>query len=324
LEAPYSIFSPGLAGVARTEQNVSDGVLLRAIARGDANSFLRNILYRLHNKPEWADFEADLSRVFPEIQIKVKFDSSIDQFIDVRIAEGNRQVPLDLAGTGFLQAVQILAYLHLFAPKLMILDEPDSHLHPNNQRLLCSLLSSLSIERNVQVLITTHSRHVLDTLYSNAKILWVQNGEVTSATMDDQVDVLLELGALDVRERIAAGRYKVIVLTEDTITDNLRTLMEGSGFEIGETGLLPYNGVTNVHLLKPLIRQIRHLSQAPIIVHRDRDYMSSDEVLAWCREIRALGGQPFVTQGIDVESYFTTDEYLLSAGKGVKDFDYRL
>ena len=35
LNAPYSIFSPGLAGVSRTENYVSDGVLLRALARGD-------------------------------------------------------------------------------------------------------------------------------------------------------------------------------------------------------------------------------------------------------------------------------------------------
>ena len=50
LEAPYSVFSPGLASVARAETLVSDGVLLRALARGDANAFVRNILYRLHQK----------------------------------------------------------------------------------------------------------------------------------------------------------------------------------------------------------------------------------------------------------------------------------
>lgn len=52
LGSPFSVFSPGLAGVSRTENYVSDGVLLRTLARGDANLVLRNILYRLKKKSE--------------------------------------------------------------------------------------------------------------------------------------------------------------------------------------------------------------------------------------------------------------------------------
>lgn len=47
LANPYTIYSPGLAGIARSETFISDGVLLRTIARGDANLVLRNILLRL-------------------------------------------------------------------------------------------------------------------------------------------------------------------------------------------------------------------------------------------------------------------------------------
>jgi predicted ATP-dependent endonuclease of OLD family len=88
----------------------------------------------------------------------VVFNQAIDQYVDVKIISSGRTVPLDLAGTGFLQAIQILAYLHLFSPKLIVLDEPDSHLHPNNQGLLCSLLRMIALEREVQVIMTTHSR----------------------------------------------------------------------------------------------------------------------------------------------------------------------
>ncbi len=321
LEAPYSVFSPGLAGVARTEAYVSDGVLLRALARGDANAFVRNILYRLQGKKEWTQFESDLSMIFPNLKINVRFKPDIDQFIDVTITETGREVPLDLAGTGLLQAIQILAYLHLFSPKLIIFDEPDSHLHPNNQRLLCSLLSTISLERNVQVLITTHSRHVLDTLYDSAKMLWVQSGKVVEAGTEDQVDMLLELGALDIKEKLNTGSYKVVVLTEDSVSKLLKTLLNNAGFGETDTLLLPYNGVTTIHLLKPLIKQIKATSTAAIIVHRDRDFMEPDEVLLWKQEITAAGAEPFVTREIDVEGYFATDDYIELIGKNVPTFD---
>ncbi len=321
LDSPYSVFSPGLAGVSRNENHVSDGVLLRALARGDANIVLRNILYRLHKKQEWEAFEADLALVFPLVKIEVNFDEAIDQFVDVKCVENGRVVPLDLSGTGLLQAVQILAYLHLFKPKLIVLDEPDSHLHPNNQRLLCSLLTTVAAERDVQVIMTTHSRHVLDTMYKQATILWVQDGTVVKAAPEDQVDILLELGALDVKEKLQTGKYKAVILTEDSATTFLLTLLRNSGFTLNETAVLPYNGVTSIHLLKPLVRQIKEVSDAAIIVHRDRDFLEYDEVEIWKKEIRAMGAEPFVTADMDIEAYYCSDDYLTLATQSKIDIN---
>jgi hypothetical protein len=94
---------------------VSDGVLLRALARGDANVVLRNILYRLNQKAEWAKFEEDLSQIFPGIRIKVKFDNNVDQFIDISMNEGEGSIPLDLAGTGVTSSSNFGLYTLVFS-----------------------------------------------------------------------------------------------------------------------------------------------------------------------------------------------------------------
>ena len=133
LDRPFTIFSPGLAGIAKNETFISDGVLLRALARGDANLVLRNILLRLWDTPEWGAFISDLQTIFPGSEIEVSFDETIDEYVAVTVHSGDRVVPLELAGTGMLQATQILSYMHRFSPQLVVLDEPDSHLHPNNQ-----------------------------------------------------------------------------------------------------------------------------------------------------------------------------------------------
>ena len=49
---------------------------------------------------------------------------------------------------------------------------------------------------------------------------------------------------------------------------------------------------------------------AKIIVHRDRDYLTEEESAAWETEIRALGSDPFLTDGVDVESHFLNPEHL--------------
>ena len=311
LAEPFSVFSPGLAGIAKTEHYVSDGVLLRMIARGDANLVLRNILLRLWNTPEWNGFITDLHYIFPNLVFQLDFKSTTDEFISVHISKGNEWIPLELVGTGVLQATQILSYIHRFSPSLVVLDEPDSHLHPNNQRLLCSLLHRLAEERTTQILLTTHSRHVVDSIGGDTKFLWVREGSVEVAGPDDEIGVLMDIGALDVKERAAQPGTRAIVLTEDENTRALDSLLTASGFVKSETVILPYYGVTSVKQLRPLLRVIAAANaSAKIILHRDKDYLTDPEANDWSIRVRNLGVEPFVTDGTDVESHFLNANHL--------------
>lgn len=311
LNEPYSIFSPGLAGVSKSEQYVSDGILLRAISRGDANAFLRNTLWRLHGVNDaWGDFLSDLSILFPDLEFSIGFDREVDEIIEVKIKRNEITVPLDLAGTGLLQAVQIFAYLHLFKPQIMVFDEPDSHLHPNNQRNLCAVFRSLANERGTQVILTTHSRHMIDALSDYCSIVWMQNGIARAASRDDQVDLLIDLGALDVRERLANEQPQFVILSEDSEHSALVSVAQASGFAADEFRVFSYKGITGVHLLEPLLRQIRDVTDSVVIVHRDRDYLEPDEVANWEGRIRALNAEPFVTADRDIEGYLIAERYL--------------
>lgn len=323
LERPFSIFSPGLAGIAKTETFLSDGVLLRTLARGDANLVLRNILLRLWNTAEWNSFILDLHELFPDSDVKVKFAEETDEFINVQIKVLGDWVPLELAGTGILQAVQILSYIHRFAPSLVVLDEPDSHLHPNNQRLLCALLRQISEERPSQILLTTHSRHVVDAVGRNSGFLWVREGFVDSAGPDDEVGVLLDIGALDIKERAGNPDTEAVVLTEDENTRGLDCLLRAAEFEMKKSTILSYYGVTGIKQLRPLVQVIRATNpDAKIILHRDQDFLSESEVEAWSKQVRALDVEPFVTTGVDVDSHFLNAEHLseLNSETPVEEF----
>jgi hypothetical protein len=286
--------------------------LLRTIARGDANLVLRNILIRLSGKSEeWSDFTGDLKQLFEQIEISVEFAPETDEHIMVFANLGTGKVPIELAGTGVLQAVQILGYVHFFHPSVIILDEPDSHLHPNNQRLLCKLLQGVAEERATQVFLTTHSRHVVDALSGQATFLWVRNGTVESIEQDHDLAVLLDIGALDVKEMLSHSRARCIVLTEDALKRNLELLLEASGFPMSETLVLAYYGCTSPHNLRPLLELIRGSnSSAKIVVHRDRDYLTDDEGNDWRIKMRDMGAEPFLTDGVDVESHYLNAQHI--------------
>lgn len=312
LKHPFTIYSPGLAGISRNETFISDGVLLRTIARGDANLVLRNILRRLSEKEDaWSEFLTDLNQLFEGISIIVEFTPETDEHLMVYADLGAGKVPIELAGTGVLQAVQILGYVHFFHPSVIVLDEPDSHLHPNNQRLLCKLLQSVADEPATQVFLTTHSRHVVDALSGQAAFQWVRNGTVESIEQDHDLAVLLDIGALDVKEMLSKSQARAIVLTEDALKRNLEVLLENSGFPMDDVLVLAYYGCTSPHNLRPLLELIRISNpSAKIIVHRDRDYLANDEAEAWNTKMREMGAEPFLTSGVDIESHYLNADHL--------------
>jgi hypothetical protein len=142
--------------------------------------------------------------------------------------------------------------------------------------------------------------------------LWVRNGTVDTAGPDDDVGILLDIGALDVKERASNPNTRAVVLTEDEITRGLECLLIAAGFDLKQSAILPYYGVTGIKQLRPLVNMIRVSNpSAKIVLHRDRDYLSDTEVEAWSKEVRALMVEPFVTDGVDVEAALLDPAHLV-------------
>ncbi|MEN3113637.1 AAA family ATPase [Uliginosibacterium paludis] len=353
LDHPFTVYAPGLAGIAREERFMSPGVVRRAVARGDANLVLRNVIlmikyemnrelarlvddHKLAKKRyeagrgdnpgalgevmrgyphAWKQFCEDMDMLFPGLVLDVKFDQNRDETIGVYFRHGDGpRLPLDAAGTSILQASQIVAYVALFKPQVLILDEPDSHLHPNNQRALCDLVTRLAAARGFRALISTHSRHVLDSLRDRAKIVWLNAGKKVEYDAVATPALLLELGALDSVDYFADGNLKCLFATEDSKADSiqaLNALLEANGFPLAEVEVRPYAGCSKIDAAKVLRNFLR--DKAPnvqFVLHRDRDYMDAASSQKIEQTLRDIDAYPFVTANSDVESYFLHPEHI--------------
>jgi ABC-type cobalamin/Fe3+-siderophores transport system ATPase subunit len=313
---PFSVFVPGLAGIPTVEEQKPAATVRRAAARGDANNVFRNVLWLLkQNRTQWLQFLADFERVFPNRKIEVSFNTEQDEHIKATLISGSSILPIDAAGTGVLQAIQILAYINLSKPKLLVLDEPDAHLHPNNQRRLAELLIDVSESRDFQILLSTHSRHLLDALRSDARVHWIRDGQRVPDSDYDEISVLLDVGALDRGDLLKAGKVKCVVLTEDDDLLGIKALLEASGFVLAETDIWSYKGCSNRETAIALYNFI--VSHAPgviVMVHRDRDYLTDEEVLQYSNSINkeCSGAFVFVTAGTDLEAHFLNAPHISS------------
>ncbi|WP_386067847.1 AAA family ATPase [Tahibacter sp. UC22_41] len=313
LAPPYCIYVPGLAGIPAVEPYRTPAALRRAAARGDANSVLRNVLLALYrDDAAWQRFLRNLADIFPGHRIEIAFDPERDEAIDANVVTADSYLPLDASGTGLLQAVQILAYAAKDTPPLLLLDEPDAHLHPDKQRRLIQLLSQLAEAGDFQVIIATHSRHVIDALQVGANIHWMSNGMLRPASETDLIAVLTELGALDKGDRLRAGQTDVVLLTEDTDPKVVQPLLEAAGFHPERIEVWSYATCTQIAKAQILAEFIRkHAPGTEIIVHSDRDYRSDEAIAALRQQFLAANINLFVTDGTDAESHFLSTDHII-------------
>lgn len=346
-DRPFTVYAPGLAGIAKEERYMSPGVVRRVVARGDANLVLRNVLLMMkdgqrrernkirtehqkardafdkgqgprptsllsqlrENPGPWTRFLNDMRTLFPGLHIEIEFDRQRDETINVYFQQGTGpRLPIDAAGTSILQASQIVAYVALFKPQVLILDEPDSHLHPNNQRALCDLITRLASIRSFRALISTHSRHVLDSLRDRAKVVWMNSGRKVDYDAVTTPSMLLELGALDSVDYFSDGQFKCLFATEDSNIESiqaLHALLDANGFPLKEVDVRPYSGCSKLDAAKVLRYFL--LDKAPnirFVLHRDRDYMSADAAHKIEKGLKEIDAYPFITTHSDVEGYF--------------------
>ena len=85
--------------------------------------------------------------------------------IRVRQYEGGPEVRLTDVGFGVSQVLPVLIMCN-FAPEgsILILEHPEAHLHPKAQSELADVLIDVVKNRNVQIILESHSEHLLHRL----------------------------------------------------------------------------------------------------------------------------------------------------------------
>lgn len=308
----YSTYTPGLSGVSLKEKMVGKAVLRNAAANGDANLYLRNIIYYVAQEGKLQELNNLIKQVFVNTQLNVDFNPDNDIDILVEVNSSGHLIPIELCGTGLLQAIQIMAYSIYFKPKLLLLDEPDEHLHPNNQHLLCKALKFLTDEYDLQIILSTHSRHMIAAMEGFAKLIWMKNGAICEEKIEPSYyNLLFDLGALDTFDDVIKGKYRNVVLTEDTDTSYMETLLKANKIDLSK--VLIYSYKTSGQIDSAILVGCFIKKSSPncnVVIHRDRDFMSDEEVSIVTKKITDNDLTPWITAFSDIEAYFTTIQHL--------------
>ena len=167
-----SYFASPVASIEQREEFVTDPVLTDAIRQRHSYQFIRNRIYKIYHSPVFKQFQEDLSYVLygtasaARIVLRSQSDINKDKRVVITYSISRETVEKDLAllGSGSLQVIEILLdFYHQSEERrdlnLILLDEPDSHIHRDIQERLLQTLNRAGT--NNQVVITTHNESLI-------------------------------------------------------------------------------------------------------------------------------------------------------------------
>ncbi len=232
----FSMFLP-------QEERRTPAVIEDALARGRVNSVIRNLLLDLKLKGRDQELAAILQRTFPTLtDLGIRFDEANDRYISVTYLEKGRpdeekpktkrkkskprEFDVFSAGSGFQQFVYLFGFITLRQPTVILLDEPDVHLHGSLQRVLLEELRRL-VSEGKQVLFATHSRDMIARMSPEDILSLEEGGARRLSVAFDIYDTLDRLGSVDPTQLPVIQAYRRVLVVEDRTDRDLLSVFCG-------------------------------------------------------------------------------------------------
>lgn len=302
-DQPFSILTPGLSGIPMREEWRTKGAMDAAVMHGDANLYLRTVLDHLFTRdldevaktswrngrdigvlPEsgWKTFSRLLDRCYQGARLIVDHDPRHDRYVKVDVETPDSRVTLDMASTGMLQVIQIIAYACFYAPPLLLLDEPDAHLHADSQARLYEALRGVASETHTRILFASHSPQLIQRLMYDPEAVSVWMSEGAKVPVDEAqrpaIPILMTLGALSAGADVFDPARPMILMTEDKVPRPVTVLAKANGAP-DNLAVISYNGCGNLPAARLLANMIIDMRpDVRIVLHRDRDFRTDPEM----------------------------------------------
>lgn len=166
------VHCPPFSGIGAEEKRMDRGAQLLEIGKGKPGDILRNLLLEVSQEQEhWRNLVKDIQDLFRVTLVKPEYDTSIPFILCEYLSgipktekgkNGLSQYDIASGGSGFHQILLLLSLFYARPASVLLLDEPDAHLHVILQRQMYERLRSVASKRQCQLIIATHSEVLLE------------------------------------------------------------------------------------------------------------------------------------------------------------------
>ena len=329
------IYASPVSKITHKEQFEREIVIANEIKHRNSSKVIRNRIYNIKDD-KLIDFLDKLAFVLNNNTEKIELFKNGEYLNDLEISYSIKLSPTDiekdisLLGSGTLQIIEIL--LSLYEKKmdlnLILLDEPDSHIHRDIQIRLISLLKDHT--NNSQVFITTHNESLIRSsnpnyifhLESNAKKSYLPIGtkldKLTNVGLQPtkKIKILKELGGEDALDFVNALESDKLIFVEGKFDPlYIQTIIDkkyiNNSFNIMYWGFEGVNNIfKNIESYKNIFSKIKNrttLWDKSVLIF-DSDYLTNKQINYLESELKNKLKIPVsIWKYYTIESVFLTD-----------------
>ena len=221
-ERPKPVFVPPMSGISIEEPVYQPPKINQLLGQGKTGDVLRNLLLEVNSDSDkWEQLTYDVKKMFGCQLLRPNADgaSIIVDYLD----ENNKaQFDIASAGSGFLQVLMLLTFLQARTGSVLLLDEPDAHLHLILQDTIYGILRDAARKSNSQLIIATHSEVVINAV-DPRELCAIVGGKPTKLIDSKQKETLVDsLKIPNVDILLALEKKRILYLDGNTDLNILR------------------------------------------------------------------------------------------------------
>lgn len=224
---------PSMTGLGIEEPVYTRPKLDQLLGQGKPGDMLRNLLVEAHQSAAWDRLQDSIKRLFA-YRLEPPDSTGAHILAEYRTTEDGPRLDIASAGSGFQQVLMLLAMLNTRPGAVLLLDEPDAHLHMILQDAIYGELRSSAARTGSQLIVATHSEVIIDSV--DARELCVLLDQPRMLADDAEREALIT---------------SLRVLSNDDIMRALQA-----------PGVLYVEGHTDLEILRAFARVLNHPAEA--------------------------------------------------------------
>ena len=221
------VYIPPFSQLDRSESLFGPGVVPAQLAGGHGGRVLRNLLFAVYQDIEkWKKLQKVVRSFFGYELLPPTSGATI--LTQYRHSEKDEPYELNSAASGFLQILMVYASLLHEDVSVVLIDEPDAHLHILLQEKIYRYLRKYVRLNKSQLIIATHSEQIINAADEDSLRVLTGSGELKKVHDSKKVIATLRLESTDI------------------------------ALAITEPGILYVEGKTDIRILREWARILRH------------------------------------------------------------------
>jgi len=324
-------FIPGLVGVLVDEPYATLARRNSLASQGRYSEIFRSSMHQLQERDGGLTTKVNdvLQDLFGLTITAISFNPDKEEYVTVRYKQRGTEFDVVSSGAGLQQVIQILTYLYLASPKILLIDEPDAHLHSQLQARMGALFRRVADDLGAQVFLSTHSLDLIDTA-DPREVIVLDSERRDVHPLGENADLVSALVSAGIVENSSLSRIlasKRMVIIEDQNTSLYKVIDRVTGAGLCGASSAAYvksaQGASNFPQYKELAAMLESFSERSIdlVFVQDRDGMPDFMVADFEASMKRQGMRVHLLERHEIENYLVTPQLISDTADGQINVD---